>query len=197
MLQNTDIKKCVNVLDIYYKNNIYDSSNGICLNILNNELWEEFFSSKSSRDILKSNIVKYVRFTDHNLDIPFKHGSSWKFENIVKILSQLEDIFGTNIHSIDIDIRDNKRLFYDLVDFYGHDLSVNVINNKKYSPFEIIKAMFLTENNSYFNGISLDSNITNNIWFHSEIWSSIDTFINSYFKTSRKNNVVEFLYYIK
>lgn len=116
--------------------------------------------------------IKHLLFLDEDIS----------FEEIVLVLSDLEDNFNCELKSINIKCSINKKIFFELLDFYNsYDLQVNIIADNILTPFKVIHDIF-TGNyiNSFHNyGLCLDlDNLNKDIWFNKSILQTIDQYIN-------------------
>ena len=121
------------------------------------------------------NKIKHLLFLDEDIS----------FEEIVLILSDLEDSFNCELSSINIKCSLSKRIFFELLDFYNsYDLQVNIISDNVLTPFKVIHDVFTANSiNSFHNyGLCLDlDNINKDIWFDKSILQTIGQYINSGF----------------
>jgi hypothetical protein len=119
--------------------------------------------------------IKHLIFLDEDVS----------FEEIVLVLSDLEDNFNCELKSINIRCSINKKIFFELLDFYNsYDLQINIIADDILTPFKIIHDIFTTNYiNSYHNYglcINLD-NINHDIWFNKSVLQTIEQYINTGF----------------
>lgn len=118
------------------------------------------------------NKIEHLIFLDEDIS----------FEEIVLVLSNIEDSFNCEIRSINIKSAISKKIFFELLDFYNsHDLQINVISDDIMTPFKIIHDMFLQSMlNSYHNyGLCLDlDNLKKNIWLDESILQITAQYIN-------------------
>jgi hypothetical protein len=124
--------------------------------------------------------LKHIVFLDNNIT----------FENIVYILSSLEDLHGSNVESISLKCNSNRKLFFDLIDFYySYGLQVNIICDNIMTPFKIMHDIFSSScvNNYHNYGLCIDlSNINGDIWFNETVLQTTKPYISCGFLEASK-----------
>lgn len=133
-----------------------------------------------------TNKIKSIRFTDCNF---YPENI---FENIVKFITTWEDSHDLEIDSIEINLNNkNKsvfRVFYDLADFYGNSIEINMIPNDYWNPLDLlVNGLFPVEKDtkkcihglSY--GIGEQLSYVSSMFLTEKLISSMSYFINSFY----------------
>ena len=114
------------------------------------------------------------------------------FEKIVELLSRLEDNYGSSLKSLSINCSYNKKIFFELLDFYNvYDLQINIIADEIMSPFKIIHDIFSVKEidnltiNSFSNyGICMNlSKLNLDVWLDESVYQIIGQYTNCAFDT--------------
>lgn len=142
------------------------SSNMYCINIYSYNIFKNLLIENKAIIHNLSSRIKHIRFI-----------GNWKFECIVNLLSKLEDQFNVCLNGIDICIENNRKLFYEMVDFYRYDIQINIISDNNNNPFSIIHDIFSSPETYGHYGISIDTKSLSNLWKMEPIFNSIRPYI--------------------
>lgn len=129
------------------------------------------------------------KFLSNRLEHLIYNNCGVSFEQIVLFISELEDIYDIDLKSISINCNVNKRIVFDMLDFYGaYGLNINVICNNIMTPFKVIHDIFINTNlTSFYNyGLCFDlCNLDELVWLNEATLQTTKKYIHSGFSKDK------------